>query len=334
MGRVARPLAAMLLIIMGWSTAGASGTQDDVAGQARPRGGMDVRLAQAAGGGSPMAGIGLPGVTPPGSEPGDLSSSRVSPPPPPDPDDTEGRAIILFQDRRSETSPSFFINPPFGAIGIIVVRFANGREEMGTGFLVDTGVVLTAGHVLFSHDHGAAILARFTPACALLKPDAQEMTGERLRVSTAWRRGRDELEGDYGAMFLPDAKRYARCGAFSIAVVSGEFVERHIARETSDFMIAGFPAEKPLGTMWHEAGALVASRASTVSYTIDTTPGQSGAPLFAAVADPKTGKRVPMAIGIHSRPARTAKANQARLIDADVIRDLKTWSAEMAGKQP
>jgi V8-like Glu-specific endopeptidase len=331
MKRALRPALPILILACAITGASAAIDNHDDTPAVRPqRRSYDLRLAQAAGGSSFRFLPSLPGVTPPGTQPGDTKRGLVSQPVLHVP-----RALTVVQgvDRRWELNLRDFKSPPFSAIGVIIVRYANGREAMGTGFLVDSGIVLTAGHVLFSHDDGPAILARFTPGCALLQSSSQQVGASRLKVSAAWKQGRDELSGDYGAMFLPDAKLYAPCGAFSIAVVSENFVLRQVASQTREFTVAGFPAEKPLGTMWYELGGLAPSAPSEIQYGIDTTPGQSGAPLFAAVLDPKTKKRVPMAIGIHSRPAPDERVNQARRIDATVIRDLQLWTAEMQAQQ-
>ena len=47
-------------------------------------------------------------------------------------------------------------------------------------------------------------------------------------------------------------------------------------------LLMGYPGDKPYGTLWAGAGAIVASEARKTRYTIDTGGGQSGAPVLEA----------------------------------------------------
>jgi V8-like Glu-specific endopeptidase len=279
------------------------------------------------------------GVTPPGVDPSDpevLVRGIIKKPPvdeQPAPADPTAKIVIkegVRIDRREMIAAGAIGQPPFSAIGLIVSRYANGVEEQGTGFLVEPGIVLTAGHVLHSHRHGPAIVTSFLPGCALAaKLRGQTVDANRYRVGADWKRGNDGLASDYGAIFLPDRQIYAGCGIFSLSNVTAGFIDRYVTGNSSGFMIAGFPAEKPPPTMWFEAGVITPSAAGSVEHTIDTTPGQSGAPLFAALIDPRSKRRVPMVIGIHSRPAPSGETNQARRIDAQVLQDLRSWALDL-----
>ncbi len=285
----------------------------------------------------------IAGVTPPGSaattdvrEKGIIAKDPRTGEPLSDdaPPTASARGIVtvvdgVLTDTRAGIEPRQFTDPPFGAIGIIVVTFANGVVEQGTGFLVDPGIVLTAGHVLHSPAHGPARKVQFTPGCRLSKNvPTQYADARHIRVSPAWRTRDNSINSDYGAIFLPDRSVYVPCGSFALAAVAGSFVERHVRLKTTDFMIAGFPAEKPVGTMWLGSGRLRASASAGIRHLIDTTPGQSGAPLFSAIIEPVTRKKIPLAVGIHSRQSQGTKANEARRIDAAVIADLRRWAAE------
>lgn len=221
---------------------------------------------------------------------------------------------------------------PFSAIGIIVVEFAGGRYFQGTGFLVAPNVVLTAAHVLHSPDFGLALKASFKAAC---EPDAEasQLENSRLRVSKAWRSGDFDISADYGAMFLPDAKTFAACGVLEIESVMPSFLNRQARDAPTSFMVAGFPVSKPADTMWQAAGSVAFSPPASVRHLIDTTPGQSGAPLLTAIIDQTTAKRAPLAIGIHSRGNESLNVNEARRIDADVVNDLRIWWQEIVGKE-
>lgn len=48
---------------------------------------------------------------------------------------------------------------------------------------------------------------------------------------------------------------------------------------------AGYPADKPLGTQWFNAGRILKVQPNTLTYGLDTEPGQSGSPIFQFTAD-------------------------------------------------
>ena len=43
---------------------------------------------------------------------------------------------------------------------------------------------------------------------------------------------------------------------------------------------AGYPVDKPLGTQWFNAGRIQEVKPNTLTYGLDTEPGQSGSPVF------------------------------------------------------
>jgi V8-like Glu-specific endopeptidase len=245
--------------------------------------------------------------------------------------DGAGQAI----DSRTAVRREDLTGLPFSAIGQLVVDFPSGRA-IGTGFLVGPGVVLTAAHVLFHPTLGRAVRAEFTPGCrAADVPQkagavrSQSVLPNRLRVSDAWAHGDTALAGDYGALLLSDAVAFADCGVLAVKPVGETFVERHARRGSPGFIVAGFPEEKALGTQWYGNGAILRSPVTAILHLIDTTPGESGAPLLALVANKGGEGKSVLALGIHSRPAEFAlNYNQARRIDGEVLDDLKRWSDE------
>jgi V8-like Glu-specific endopeptidase len=238
-------------------------------------------------------------------------------------------------DTREVVSAPLLTELPFSAIGEIVAQFANGAGQTGTGFLIAPAVVLTAGHVLHDRFNGPAVRVEFTPGCRKGLPEtprnSQVVGQRRARVSEDWARGVDQrLAFDYGAIFLPDARQFADCGTLALRDVESSYVERHVRLLTRSFIVAGFPEDKPVGTLWFASGRMIASAVGEVNHLIDTIRGQSGAPLIAVIVDRLTGKRVPLAIGIHSRPSLNLNYNQARRIDDRVLKDLKRWAEEIA----
>ena len=244
----------------------------------------------------------------------------------------EGGRVV---DTRQKVTLQDLRQMPNSAIGQITVRYPSGVVQIGTGFLVTASVVLTAAHVLVSPDHGRAGTVEFAPGCrdaAETTPSrlkAQSVGANRYRVTDAWARGETALSEDYGAIFLPDAQAFADCGTFVVPPVEDSFTNRYATSGRAGFMVAGYPAEKLPGSQWLGKGALLHSPPSVLKHVIDTTRGQSGAPLFAMIRDQASGKILPTAIGIHSRPAEASlNHNEARRIDRRVLEDVRRWLAE------
>jgi V8-like Glu-specific endopeptidase len=241
-------------------------------------------------------------------------------------------------DSREVVADRLLDEVPFSAIGYILVDLQSGARQRGTGFLIDPRVVLTAAHVLHTQEGDRATLVTFTPSCRIANPPSsapvhisQSIGRDRYRVSKAWEDGDRSISADYGAIFLANASIFVACNKLSVAPVQDTFVVRHVMEGTADFIVAGFPVDKPNGTQWFGRGQLLASPTHSLNHTVDTIAGESGAPLLAAVVDPTSKKKVPMALGIHSRAAENSlNYNEARTIDASLLADLKRWNDEIA----
>lgn len=226
---------------------------------------------------------------------------------------------------------------PFSAIGQLSVQHTSGATQFGTGFLIAPGVVMTAAHVLHSHEHGPAVNVTFTSSClqgvaSRESTRVQTVGRSRVRVTRRWGEGDDSIEGDYGIVLLPDAPWHKACGTLVPTEVEPAFVERHARRGTDRFMVIGYPFDKPAGSMWLGRGGVLASPGKWVKHLIDTMKGQSGAPLVAILNDPASGRNVAHAIGIHSREsAWTLQYNVARRIDRQMLAEIRSWRDVLEG---
>ena len=208
---------------------------------------------------------------------------------------------------------------------------------MGTGFLIHPDVVLTAAHVLHDPQNGPASQATFTPGC-LFDPESGAVVGRdrsltvdrsRYRVADGWSTDKSSIHHDYGAIFLPDADRYQRCGYLEPRVEDDEYYLRNAAQEAIRFWVAGFPQSKRRGTQWYARGWLRGAGPTSVRHYIDTTEGQSGAPLFAIGLD-QNRKNIAVALGVHTRGASgDGVFNEARRIDKRMMADIERWYAEI-----
>ena len=65
-------------------------------------------------------------------------------------------------------------------------------------------------------------------------------------------------------------------------------------RASDALTVAGYPADRPIGTMWRHSERLRRYSPELLLYTVDTCPGHSGSPIWAAMAGE------PVVIGIHT----------------------------------
>ena len=223
-------------------------------------------------------------------------------------------------DRRRVSGSDLHLNP-FNAICHLRFVTKSGGAFVGTGWLIAPRTVITAGHCVFCKPHGGWVRSMTISTQRNGGPstarESQTVTRgfKTTEVYTRLRHGDPrEPEYDYGAIILPRA--FQRAGHFGYAVYAPD----KLRNET--FNVVGYPGEKS-GTMWghFQRGLSVSSRLLT--YQIDTTKGQSGAPLFDIVPGPNgSGKRY-VSVGIHN--AGNDRENFATRVNRDVFTLLDKW---------
>lgn len=200
----------------------------------------------------------------------------------------------------------------------IVSRFTGGLME-GTGWLVSARTLITAGHVVYSHrDGGWARDIRVRVPVGGTTLEAGELKAESFSTTKGW----IELDPsgsftfDYGVVFL----------AHSDAVVRSEYLRPASDLEAGSLdgavgVIAGFPISHDDALMYHWDSLHDFPRA--LSYRIDTSRGQSGAPVLVK----RDGKGY-VAVGIHveGRPGW----NSAVRVRKGVVELIERWKASRA----
>src|SRR5262245_31057202 len=92
---------------------------------------------------------------------------------------------------------------PWRAICRVDVRYSDNHTGWGTGFLIDPGVVFTAGHVVFSDKgHGKAAELTITAGLTSQYPGSP-LPSETVRYDDRWPQTFAE-KWDYGAVILPN----------------------------------------------------------------------------------------------------------------------------------
>ncbi len=245
--------------------------------------------------------------------------------------DRFGRVVSLVQDSRMKVPEKKLTILPFSAIVRLQILYSKTNTlSMGTGFLVDPGVVITAGHILFSEKYGLAEQIAVTPGCTLSRasypPDpklTQVVRNDRFRRHPLWARPTFEAQYDYGAILLPDRELFKDCGVFKLKAFSDIELTSHVRKKTSGFAVSGFPVDlSPRGTtQWRDLGPLKSSPSDRgfIRHLINTYKGQSGSPLAFIGTNKITMKKVPVAFGVHSRGSKTGLHNVAARVNQSFL---------------
>jgi V8-like Glu-specific endopeptidase len=171
---------------------------------------------------------------------------------------------------------------PYAAVCHIERDFGDGRLSGCSAFLIAPTVLLTAGHCVFSRPrrlllgHGAPRRIHVTPG----RNSAQRPFGSQWAVRWyAHQRFVNQADPlyDFGVIVVP--KPFPRLpGTFALSAPDDRNL--HVVREQRLLHIAGFPADKPPGTMWEHAERLDRIGPRALFYSVDTCPGHSGSPVW------------------------------------------------------
>jgi glutamyl endopeptidase len=220
----------------------------------------------------------------------------------------EFNAELIFEpdDRLPVTDTTQF---PARAIAQIIVHYNIGPDEFATGWFLSRNVVITAAHAI-SQAGRTALTARVIPGRnGATSAPFRFADSQTFAPSQNWNGGSNP-QADYAAIRLPVPLGDV-VGFFGVRV----FTDQQLA--SVPFDVVGYPFDdKPIGTMWSARGPVVPSP-FTLSYVMDTTGGQSGAPVFGMF-----GSQF-MVAGIHG--GGDPMANRAVRITETVFQELLAW---------
>ena len=205
-------------------------------------------------------------------------------------EDSDAAVIGPRDSRVQEIETTRF---PWNTVVYLCRDFGNGLCAGCSGALVAPTRVLTAAHCLFSLKRMAA------PRTIGVVPGRRDrktlpygsIVAREYWIPKAFRDGPERLTADWGVIVLPrpfdELRRFLPLRPLGSATVAR-------LRAGGLISIAGYPSDRPLGTMWRHAERLVRADARRLFYTVDTCPGHSGSPILARIDG------APAIVGVHT----------------------------------
>jgi V8-like Glu-specific endopeptidase len=222
--------------------------------------------------------------------------------------------VVIGMDDRVQITNTALL--PWKRTCHLRIRAADNSMFLGTGFFIGPRTVATAGHCVFIRNHGGWVKdITVTPGRNTTSEPFGSVRATAFRSVKGWVVN-NSRNYDYGAMILPRNGPTKAVGAFGFGHFADSFL---LAKKLNT---AGYPGDKPPGTMWFHGRRATAVSPFTITYDIDTAGGQSGSAVW--ILDPNTQQRT--VVGIHTNGA--ASGNSATRITKPVHDNLKKWRDE------
>lgn len=222
--------------------------------------------------------------------------------------------VVIGKDDRVQVTNTKAI--PMKRICHLKIQTATGKSYLGTGFFVGPRTIITAGHCVYIHGQGGwARQIVVTPGRNGQEEPYKTFTATSFRSVKGWVNGKSR-NYDYGAIILPKSAVVSpEIGAFGFAAYSNQSLQN------KRLNTAGYPGDKPTGTMWFHGRNAKSVKPRSIVYDIDTAGGQSGSAVWVKGAD---GQRIVVGIHTNGSPA----GNSATRITKPVFNNLKRWRVE------
>lgn len=202
--------------------------------------------------------------------------------------------LIGSEDRKQIREPQYW---PFCSICYLYITRQDGRISKGTGWFAGPKLIVSAGHCIFDPDDGGGASSIFVvPA----KNGSINPFGVLQAVAAVshpnWNSGQN-ANYDIGFIFLDSSQTAEQVGWFDCAVVPD-----HLSKLPSVVDVVGYPDDnnKPSATMWKNSGSVEVTSPYLFQYQMDTSKGQSGAPVFFTSNKDSMQTRKRIVVAIHT----------------------------------
>lgn len=217
------------------------------------------------------------------------------------------QAVIGTDDRIQITNTDAY---PYCAICSLEITAKTGRQFVGTGWLASNDTVITAGHCIYMPDQGGwAKRVKVFPGRNGVG-GSDPFLGIGLQSVEGWTKSRKPA-ADYGAIQLNG--KTSEHGTLGYLALKDRDLMSNL------YHVAGYSADKPLGTLWGHARQLQDVRKNVLLYETDTYGGNSGGPVF--FLDDQSGEVY--VVGIHNYG--DVSGNSATRITAQVFDTIADW---------
>lgn len=164
---------------------------------------------------------------------------------------------------------------PWRCVCGLIITAADGSQWLGTGWLAGPCLVVTAGHCVYMPFRGGWVVeVEVIPGWNGNARPFESALAQSFRSVRGWVH-KLSLAHNYGAIVLPVDRRYGeRLGSLGF--------KRPTYRDLREraLNLAGYPCDKPRGTLWYQARRLEMGTERTLEYSITTAGGESGAPIW------------------------------------------------------
>lgn len=143
------------------------------------------------------------------------------------------------------------------------------NKWVASGFFIGSRCIITNGHVVFPDGAWAKQITVIPGQNGKTAPFGSQKSARLFSVN-GWTKSKNP-DYDYGAVILPDDTLYRRLqGYFGYQILNSSQLLNN----------SGYPADKPQGTQWFNAGAITKLGDRRFFYMLDSAGGQSGSPVF------------------------------------------------------
>lgn len=178
---------------------------------------------------------------------------------------------VIGKDNRTRVNNT--TTYPHRAITYLEIRYPKSKSPIQcTGFFVNPDTVVTAGHCLHNKNQGGWVKSvKVIPGKNGKSHPYSHVWGTTAYSVKGWTEYQDP-NFDYGAV------KVERKLGNTVGWLGYEWQSSTLSG--TNVTVQGYPDSKPLGTMWKHSGEIILTEPYTIRYTIDTSPGQSGGPVY------------------------------------------------------